>query len=186
MRAFTTILPIQTIFYITLSPSPPVTIFYLTLSPSSPLFNICPPAPQLLSFEALREYILYATSCFLACSYSQPQIADEDPKGWTQTIQPNILRKRFAKEKKSRQLSISLLPLASKAKQGIKLKVMWEWIKGDTSSFRLKAEDEMSEENRNGTHQWVAWDDMDGTKEWGEGEAMVERSLEDVVESAGK
>jgi len=158
------------------------TTYGLTLSSSSPLYSICPAPPQLSSFDALREYILYATSCFLASTFSEPQTEDEDAEGWVQTIQQNILRKRFAKEKKSRQMSISLLPVAAKAKQGIRMKVMWEWMKGDTSGFRLKTGDEIGVEGKgNGSHQWVAWEGGD------EGEVVVvERSLRDVVESAGK
>jgi mediator of RNA polymerase II transcription subunit 17 len=158
------------------------TTFGLTLSPSSPLYSICPAPPQLSSFDALREYILYATSCFLASTFSEPQTEDEDAEGWVQTIQQNILRKRFAKEKKSRQMSISLQPVTAKAKQGIRMKVMWEWMKGDTSGFRLKAGDEIGGEGKgNWSHQWVVWEGGD------EGEVVVvERSLRDVVESAGK
>jgi mediator of RNA polymerase II transcription subunit 17, fungi type len=158
------------------------TTYVLTLSPSSPLYSICPAPSSLSSFDALREYILYATSCFLASTFSEPQTEDEDAEGWVQTIQQNILRKRFAKEKKSRQMSISLLPVAAKAKLGIRMKVMWEWMKGDTSGFRLKTGDEIGVEGKgNGIHQWVSWEGGD------EGEVVVvERSLRDVVESAGK
>jgi len=160
------------------------TTYTLILSPSSPLYNICPPPtpPQLSSFDTLREYILYATSCFLASTFSEPQTEDEDAEGWVQTIQQNILRKRFAKEKKSRQMSISLLPVTSKAKEGIRLKVMWEWMKGDTSGFRLKAGDEIGGQGKgNGSHQWVAWEGGDESEV-----VVVKRSLKDVVGSAGK
>jgi mediator of RNA polymerase II transcription subunit 17 len=159
------------------------TTYLLTLSPSSPLSNICPAPLQLSSFDALREYILYATSCFLTSKFSEPQTEDEDAEGWVQTIQQNILRKRFVKEKKSRQMSISLIPVTSKAREGIRMKVMWEWMKGDTSGFRLKTGDELEEGKGkgNGSHQWVAWEGGD------ESEVVVmERSLKDVVESAGK
>jgi hypothetical protein len=160
------------------------TTYTLILSPSSPLHNICPAPnpPQLSSFDALREYILYATSCFLASTFSEPQIEDEDAEGWVQTIQQNILRKHFAKEKKSRQMSISLLPVTAKAKDGIRLKVMWEWMKGDTSGFRLKTGDEIGGEGKGiGSHQWVAWEGGDESEM-----VVMERSLREVVESAGK
>ena len=79
-------------------------------------------------------------------------------------------------------MSISLLPVTSKAKEGIRLKVMWEWMKVDTSRFRLKAGDEIGEEEKGkGSHQWIIWEGGDESEM-----VVVERSLKDVVESAGK
>ena len=113
--------------------------FYLSLPPDSPLMSICPPHPVLTSYSALRDYIHYFTACTIATSISSvgdsgiDDINDGGKAAWHQTPHPTTLRTLLApsltgsKLPRTKQLSLSIQPLSTECKTGVRLRAHWEW-----------------------------------------------------------
>ena len=194
--------------------------FSISLSPDSPLMGICPPPATLTSYPALRDYIQYFTACAIATSIatipSSPDLdeASTETHGkWHQTPHPTTLRTIVpasttgTKLPKTKQLSISIEPITSGTKNGIKLRAYWEWTGKEQqegtrtgerkSSFgfpvllddvqkALKEDDKKPKRALGeGVYDWVAWEKESG-KEWDDGEGEVFRTLESVVAEAGQ
>jgi mediator of RNA polymerase II transcription subunit 17 len=195
--------------------------FFVSLPPSSPLMSVCPPPQVLTSYPALRDYIHYFTACAVATSIatipSSSEIDEADIESqagqWHQTPHPTTLRTVLltstagSKIPKTKQLSISVQPLTSRKKSGIRLRAYWEWngkeqqevtvIDERKSSFGfpvLLEDVQMSpkEDSKNlrrglgeGVYDWVAWEKESG-KLWDDGEGEVFRTLESVLADAGK
>ncbi|KAH8793791.1 subunit 17 of mediator complex-domain-containing protein [Hyaloscypha sp. PMI_1271] len=204
--------------------SPVRSTFGLTLSPDSPLMSICPPPPQVLtSYPALRDYIYYFTACAIATSIStipsglgiDDANVEAEAGHWRQTPHPMTLRMTLpnsatpSKLPSTKQLSISIQPLALRGRAGIRLRAHWEWngteqegtgTSGRKSSFgypvlmedvqkALKEDSEAGKKLKRGkgedVYDWVAWEKESG-KDWDDGEGEVFRTLESVVADAGK
>ena len=147
----------------------------------------------------MKEYVLFATGCALASSFASPLsvvsesgTGDEEEEGegegWKVTSQPHVLRKSCSdagpSEGRSKQLSFLILE-DSKAKgegrgSGLRLKIVWDWMR-DMAVGKEEGRERVRERGE-GSYEWN--EKMVG--EWEEGEGEVVRSLEDVVEGAGK
>ncbi|KAE9365329.1 hypothetical protein N431DRAFT_549561 [Stipitochalara longipes BDJ] len=195
--------------------------FFVSLSADSPLTSICPPPQVLTSYPALRDYILYFTACAVATSIatipsssgSDDANIESDAGQWQQTPHPTTLRMILhpfnsgSKLPRTKQLSVSVQPLTSLRKSGIRLRAYWEWSgkeqqegtgigeRKSSFGFPVLLEDvqkDLKEDSKKvrrgqgeGVYDWVAWEKESG-KEWDDGEGEVFRALESVVTDAGK
>jgi mediator of RNA polymerase II transcription subunit 17 len=205
------------------SSNPVGSVFILSLSPDSPLVSLCP-APQVLtSYPALRDYIQYFTACAIASSIvSLPStgliddaLVEPQAVQWHQTPHPTVLRTILPDSsssptpRRTKQISISIQPLASLGKVGIRFRAQWEWsgkeqektATGEPKSSSVfpvlmddvqKALGEVSKDSKKaargqgeGIYDWVAWENESG-KTWNDGEGELFRTLESVVADAGK
>jgi hypothetical protein len=173
---------------------------HITLSPSSPLNETCkPPPPPLNDFSAVREYVGFAMGCALAANFAtEPELHDQEveerAEGWHITSQPHVLRKTLGSpeggpEGRSKQLSFLVLDSSSgkstgNPKTGLILKLVWDWMR-DTSlsgNGNGNKEKERLREKGEGSYEW----NEKSFAEWEDGEGEIVRSLDDVVEAAGK
>ncbi|EHL00706.1 hypothetical protein M7I_3337 [Glarea lozoyensis 74030] len=140
------------------------------------------------NIEAITEYVFYATTSVLSASIAKtlyPLEGEETPKssrgseGWHLTIQPNVLRKNF-EGGTAKQM---IVDVSDHPKKGIRLRVGWDWMRLDPFGTSTgKALDQERKSKGEGVYEWRV-----KRKEPSEGglEEVV-RSLDDVVEQAGK
>jgi mediator of RNA polymerase II transcription subunit 17 len=156
------------------------TNFNLTLEPEDCVLQETCCAPGVVDhWRKAHDYILFATSCALASSftsavYSHEKTTTEEkltqPPRWESTTRPHMIRlspayQEAPRQAKSKQLSFSLSPFSSPesegSKGGLKLRVAWEWI-GDvvehssTGSNALDSETapEWKAANGEGFYEW--------------------------------
>ncbi|KAM0161846.1 hypothetical protein ACHAPC_001491 [Botrytis cinerea] len=175
-------------------------IYYLRITPeTSPLLQICPPPNTVPEWDYVKNYILWAVSCWLAHIFSSSSKTSEDKEEpWKPTTQPNILRKTFSGESpneggvKQICFDVSSIPIlgpeaptkiGEKEKEKIKISVRWEWTTGMEQEWKDKKDLKSGE----GVYDWYYGVSGDGIAELqgGELEKMV-RKMGDVVEEAGR
>ncbi|TAQ86630.1 hypothetical protein B7494_g5042 [Chlorociboria aeruginascens] len=181
-----------------------IPLFLLSISSSSPLRTICPAPPVLQTVDAVKEYLFYATSCFLASSLSNAQEqnangpGDHHPpnpetpcsapglSGWHLTSQPHITRKIFAEQGKGKQIAFEVFESSQKEKSGgVRIEMRWEW-QSDSSPEAGDTKDESKLDSGEGRYEWFSSKDGERNGWDGAGEGEVVRGLVDVVEEAGK
>ena len=127
------------------------TNFDLTLEPADcVLQEICRPPGKIDQWYKAYDYILFATSCALANSFTSTAPTSEEARTgenatrasrWEPTTRPHVIRlvrprQEMRQQLRSKQASFSLTPLSSMGGQnaqfGLKLRVNWECI-GDPS-----------------------------------------------------
>lgn len=196
-----------------------VSICFLSASPALAETCPCPVAHNGLSFDIVKDYIYYATSCALASISSGIGTQESrNEEKWRLTAHSNILSKTLRPSNRTKQLSISVcgchptIFTSSNVKHGVRIRVVWEWMKGDfyagdeEAGFNAFMQDQVEKKpvvprmmdsgrrdvngpvkNRRGegVYDWIAWD-VEESEDWDDGEGEVVRSLVEVLREAGK
>ncbi|KAL3418906.1 Mediator of RNA polymerase II transcription subunit 17 [Phlyctema vagabunda] len=133
------------------------------------------PPNTLSTFGEVKDLIYWFVSCSLAAMFAaegddETSISSGGKEGWYPTSQMNVLRKSFAGQARSKQLSFEV--------KDDKLEVRWEWLSGtEEGNSRRKLD------KGEGVYQWKG--SRIGGMFLGEGIDEVIRGLEHVVEDAG-
>lgn len=179
-----------------------------TVETSHALTAICPPPDQsrpFTTFQALRNYITFATSCGLASA----MVSIDAPKntvppdhntlfnataGWQRTSQPNMLKIALPSQK-SKQLAIYVNTTDSNAAEhNVTIRAAWEWADVDVfvmkddkqaktilKNFRFE-KPEAKAEIGEGIYEWTSRE----VGKWDDDMGEVVRSLEQIMDAAGK
>ena len=156
----------------------------ISLSPDSPLNITCKAPRPVDQWSRVEEYVLYATSCALAASVSQPldQIPEGEPGLWEPTISADTLRKVYRDDIVGRGKQLIFQMHFDKGTA--KLQVKWE--NGSSLGYGTDLSNDKSSKKREGTYEWKSSGDGPKTPHWEDGEGELIRSLEEVIEEAGR
>ena len=154
----------------------------ISLSPESPLNIICKAPRPLDQWSKVEEYVLYATSCILASSCAQPLGHAGKGATWEPTVSANILRKINADDTTGRGKQLSFL---MDFKNGVaKLEVKWQH--SSTLGYESDVSGGKGFQMGEGSYEWKTGHDAPKSSVWGDEEDEVTRSLQEVVEEAGR
>jgi mediator of RNA polymerase II transcription subunit 17, fungi type len=207
----TSLFPVANAFYLSLSPNSPLT----ATCPPPPILNSISALTDYIHYFAACAIASSISTVPSNENKEGSDEMEADSGHWHQTPHPTTLRTTVprsptsgSKLPKTKQLSISIHPLTAPDKSGLRLRAQWEWSgkeqegsrAGERKSsfgFPVLMEDVQGqvEENENmrkavrgqgeGVYDWFAWEGDNG-KAWDDGEGEVVRSLESVVDEAGK
>lgn len=171
------------------------TRFEITLTGS--LAKFCKPPPPPSSIDEVKGYILWATACALAATFADP---DEQPKndgvdmneadqekrssgirGWRLTHNPTILRKSFANEKDSKQLSFEVVVVPGE-QQRVDIRVMYMYIEAGTEEAKPPGINSLGVVS----HVWKGGRAKNDISEQQNGDAKENILLRQFVEDAGR
>lgn len=211
VAARTSLFPVASAFHLSLSPDSPLTV---TCPPPQILNSFSALTDYIHYFAACVIATSISTASSNENEDDSEQVEAESGH-WHQTPHPTTLRTSVpaspttgSKLPKTKQLAISIQGLTATDKSGLRLRAQWEWSgkepdgsKMDVrrSSFgfptlmedvqgQVKAEEDIVKVVKGqgeGLYDWFAWEGEQG-KEWDDGEGEVFRSLESVVDDAGK
>ena len=152
----------------------------MMLSSESPLNITCKAPPSLPNWNRVEEYILYATSCALASSFAKSFDQNQDGDAWQATVAADILRKP-GYDGRGKQLFFQTEFLRDTAK----LRVRWESL-NDLPDYGNASGNGKSAKKGGGSYEWKATGKYSKTSNWDDGEGEVVRTLQEVVEDAGR
>lgn len=183
------------------------TMFLMSVSGSA-LEEICPAPQNIWSFGEVKEFLLYATACALAiefaadtkvkrndsgennekeeawvgdanayldenCEILETAIDRPGKEGWYRTIQGNVLRKSYKGMGKCKQLCFDIV----ESNGHFTVVLRWEWM-----TDAVNGERERRLTAGEGRYEWSG----NGSINFGDGEGEMVRTLEEVVEEAGR
>jgi mediator of RNA polymerase II transcription subunit 17 len=152
-----------------------------TISPESSLNITCKPPPRGDSWDRIEEYLLYATSCALASSFTESSSLGTETNPWKSTIAADAIYKQNddVLGGQATQLMFNV-----GFHNGIaKLRVKWE--NSTPPSHQGTPVSGKGTQKGKGTYEWTSNDSAKGLN-WKDGEGMVSRSLQSVIDEVGK
>ena len=155
----------------------------ISLSPDSPLNINCKPPRPLDLWSKVEEYVLFATSCALASSFTRPLDQRGEANTWGPTTAADILRKPNKEDADGR--GKQLFFEAELLKDTAKLRVKWEHM-SSVPGYGITPSSRKGPKKGEGLYEWKANGISSKSLNWNDGEGEVVRSLQDVVEEAGR
>ena len=131
----------------------------------------------------MEEYILFATSCALASSFTRPLDQIGEANTWEPTTAADILRKPNNEDTDGR--GKQLFFQAEVLTDIVKLRVKWEQM-NSVSGYGNTPSSGKGSKKGEGSYEWKANGISSKSLNWDDGEGEVVRSLQDVVEEAGR
>ncbi len=159
------------------------TDYLISLSPDSPLNITFKPPPVRHRWHQVEEYVLHATSCALASSFSRPVDQKGDGVTWEETSLANNLRIADADKIVGRGKELSFQ--AETENNTVKLRVTWKYT-NSVFGFESNVIDAKDFKMGEGSYEWKINGDATNSLGWEQGEGEVIRSLREVVEEAGR
>jgi mediator of RNA polymerase II transcription subunit 17 len=157
---------------------------FISLSPESPLNITCKAPPPVNHWSKAEEYVLYATSCALASSFTQSVDQNDDAGSWEPTVASDILRKPSADGAGGN--GKQLLFQAEFMKGIAKLRVRWEHVSVIHGYGNNTPSNGNGAKKEEGMYEWKSSGSSSKKSDWEDGEGEVVRSLQDVVDEAGR
>ena len=160
------------------------TAHFISLSPESPLNITCKAPPHVNHWSKAEEYVLYATSCALASSFTQSVDQNYDAGSWEPTIASDILRKPSADGASGN--GKQLLFQTEFMKGTAKLRVRWEHMSVIPGYGNNTPSSGNGAKKGEGMYEWKSSGISSKKSDWEDGEGEVVRSLQDVLDEASR
>ena len=155
----------------------------ITLSLDSPLNITCKPPRSLDQWGKVEEYVLFATSCAIASTFTQSSSLIGEAATWQPTIAADVLRSSSTSDasRRGKQLWFH----TEVQKDTAKLRTKWEYMSSVAGYGGNQSSGKVSKKER-GSYEWKSDSTSSKRQDWEDGEGEVVRSLYDVVEDAGR